>query len=197
VLCGAVMKKIALALTILLTVSIMLGVQAVKLAEANFTPSGPYITVVSPTNYGTYDVGSTVLLNVTVIGSFGADSVEVEYCLDGKENITLPTVYADFAFRSSNVSLSELSEGVHSITFYARGVSKVENWNTHNSTTCSFRIGESEPFPASTPGESLISDLTFSFHAYLEEPYFVAATIMMIIVGVVVAVFLQLRKHKH
>jgi hypothetical protein len=196
-MCGTVMKKIALALTILFTASIFFGTQFAKLVEANWTPSGPYITVVSPTNYGTYDVGSTVLLNVTVIGSFGADSVEVEYCLDGKENITLPTVYADFAFRSSNVSLSELSEGVHSITFYARGVSKVENWNTHNSTTCSFRIGESEPFPASTPGESLISDLTFSFHAYLEEPYFVAATIMMIIVGVVVAVFLLVRKHRH
>ena len=202
-LCGAVMKKVAYALTLVFTVSIMLGVQAVKLAEANFIPPGPYITVVSPANYGTYDVGSTVLLNVTVIGSFGADSTEVEYCLDGEEKITLPNVNKggsapwDNSVLSSTVSLPELSEGVHSITVYARGISKVENWNTHNSTTCFFRIGESEPFPTSTPGGSLISDPNFSFYAYLEEPYFVAVAIMIVTLGVVFAVFLLVRKHKH
>ena len=196
-MCGTVMKKIALALTILFTASIFFGTQFAKLVEANWTPSGPYITVVSPTNYGTYDVGSPILLKVTIRESFGADSIEVEYCLDEKENITLPTIYEDIAVRSSNVSLSELSEGVHSITVYARGISKMESWNTKNSTTCFFRIGESEPFPTSTPGGSLISDPNFSFYANLEEPYFVAVAIMIVTLGVVLAVFLLLRKHKH
>lgn len=205
VLCGAVMKKTSLALTILFTVSIFFGVQFANLVEANWIPSGPYITVVLPTNYGTYDIGSTILLNVTVRESFGVDSTEVEYCLDGKENITLPTVVKNYStpsgigyVLSSTVSLSELSEGVHSITVYARGVSKMTNWNTKNSTICFFRIGESESFPTSTPEGSLISEPNFSFYAYLEDPHFVAMAIMAFIIVVVFAVFLfYMRKHKH
>jgi len=194
VLNGAVKMK-TLALITLFTFSIFFGVQFAELVEANWIPSGPYITIVSPTNYGTYDVGSTVLLNVSVRESFGVDSTEVEYCLDEKENITLPTVVKNYStpsgigyVLSSTVSLAELSEGVHSIAVYARGISKMTNWNTKNSTTCLFRIGESESFPTSTPEGTLISDPNFIFYTGLA---------LLIIIVCVVAVFLLRRKHKH
>ena len=44
------MRKTALALTLLFTVSIFFGGQFANLVGANWIPSGPYITVVSPTN---------------------------------------------------------------------------------------------------------------------------------------------------
>ena len=126
---------------------------------------------------------------MTIRESFGADSIEVEYYLDEKENITLPTIYGDVAVRSSNVSLSELSEGVHNVTVYAKGISKMTNWNTKNSTTCLFRIGESESFPTSTPEGTLTSDPNFSLYTGLA---------LLTIVIVVFAVFLfYFKKRKH
>ena len=125
---GALLKR-ALAQTLLLAiiVSLVAGINAVEVAEANFVPSGPHIIIDSPEENMTYET-SSVWLNITLRAFYDSDSWNVsrvaEFSLDGEGNITVPVVYEGldedgFSNVTGSFLLSDLSDGSHSMTVYA------------------------------------------------------------------------------
>lgn len=107
-------------------------VQTVAMNE-QYTPKGygtipPMISIVSPENNGEYDETQVPL-------SFVVDELVVGlgYSFDGQDNVTI----------RGNITLSELSSGLHIITVYAKDALG----NTGASETISFTITEAEPFP--------------------------------------------------
>jgi len=113
------MKKTALALALILALlaSIMAGMQALEVAEANFIPAAE-IAITSPANK-TYNSNSLVL-NCTVYFTLTKNQLVV-YSIDGGANVTV------FSKRSSQfyeivceqVMLPELSDGSHHLEVYA------------------------------------------------------------------------------
>jgi hypothetical protein len=131
--------------------SLVAGLQAVEVAEANFVPGPPGIFIASPVNK-TYNT-QPIYLNLTIRTFFdqGTGARIVEYSLDGKENVTIPTAYEgytdDFSAVTALVSLPELSEGSHSITVYATyHFPNYGNYTTKESTTSSFTINYASPY---------------------------------------------------
>jgi hypothetical protein len=121
VLCGAWVKKTALAFSLIFGFLILLGVgvESVEVSRANAFPR-PTVVIVSPAS-GTY-VTDSVWLNITIMSDYG--DLELEYLLDGKGWTKMPMNYTgvDREYCSA-VFLPELSEGSHSIEVLARGVS--------------------------------------------------------------------------
>lgn len=166
-LCGAWVKKTALAFTLIFGFLILLGVgvESVEVSRANAFPS-PSIVIVSPASE-TYDTDS-IWLNITILSDYG--NLELEYSLDGKGRTKMPLNYTgvDREYFSA-VFLPELSEGSHSIEVLARGVSS------------------SPPYI-----DSETRYFTVNLHP-LETTLVIASAVIII---VVFAVFLLVRKHK-
>jgi hypothetical protein len=122
VLCGAMMKKTAIALILVLT---MILVGATNVVKANFYPFGvpalekrspysvPYIYV-TPNVDLSFDYN--VQKNLTQVASFS-------YSLDKNANITLTSevtdVFSDFKRYSVFKPLGNLANGNHTLTVYA------------------------------------------------------------------------------
>ena len=162
-------KSLALALPLVIFVSLVVGMHAVELVEANFVPSPPLFIFDSPLENGTYAT-SFVWLNITLKTWFdpGNASRIVECSLDGKENITIPLVsevYEDtFSTVFGSLLLSGLSEGSHSITVYAtNNFLALGDYSTSDSKTINFVIELPEPSPSpESQIEPLPSSLVFA-----------------------------------
>ena len=165
--------KKALALTLLtLLLLLICRVHLVEVAEANFVPSGPFITIDSPEENRTYAT-SSVWLNITLLAFYDSDSWNTsrvaEFSLDGEGNITIPVVYEcfdedGFSKVTGSFLLSDLSEGSHSMTVYAT-YNFLEPWNLFysNSKPVNFSIDLPEPTPSpESQIESLPSSLVFT-----------------------------------
>ena len=98
-------------------------------SSVNFTIDAisPTVSVLSPVNR-TYDM-SDVPLNFAVSEPVS----QIEYSLDGKENITI----------AGNATLTGLANGDHNLTIYA----KDEAGNIGASETMHFSVDVPEPFP--------------------------------------------------
>ncbi len=146
--------KLAIVAIIIFTLlcSLVAGLQSVKIVEANFVPGPPGIFIVSPANK-TYN-SQSILLNMTIKTFFdhGNGDRIVEYSLDGKENVTVPTVYEgydedQFSTVTALVALPDLSEGTHNITVYATyHFPNYANYTTKESTTSIFTINYASPY---------------------------------------------------
>ena len=115
------MKKTALALTtvLLLTVSLVAGVESVK---ANFQPSSS-IMITSPTNT-TYN-SSALFLNYSVF-FVATQNQLVIYSLDGRANVTIlnqSSYSGDISeLIVGNTTLYGLSKGLHHLELYSENV---------------------------------------------------------------------------
>ena len=128
-LIGADVKKTAYVLSLVLTVSLILGVQFVKLVEANPMPTDPVISIETPIDK-TYDVNSLVL-TITIVTKydgyyFTSARRIVSYSLDGNTKVTIVEIDYTYdeeekasTFNGSAV-LSELADGSHSLIVYAK-----------------------------------------------------------------------------
>jgi N-acetylneuraminic acid mutarotase len=92
-----------------------------------FSPAPPAIAVVSPENE-TYASG-----NVSLAFTVNKQAVWMGYSLDGQNNVTI----------SSNTTITDLSNGLHNVTVYARD----EFDNVGASATLTFDVKVPEPFP--------------------------------------------------
>lgn len=144
-------KALALVLPLVIFVSIVAGMLAVEVAEANFVPSPPSIIFDSPLENETCTTAS-VWLNITLKTWFdpGNASRIVECSLDGEENISIPViseVYAEtFSTVTGSLLLSDVSEGSHSITVYATNhFLAFGDYSTSDSKTINFAVDLPEP----------------------------------------------------
>jgi hypothetical protein len=108
------MKKTALALSIVavLLFSMLIAVQSVRLAVANFAPyTPPTISIQCPENGTTYTTSnlSLIFTCTNAASDWFIGSPVFTYSLDGKENVTI----------TGSTTLSELSYGLHDVTVYA------------------------------------------------------------------------------
>jgi N-acetylneuraminic acid mutarotase len=92
-----------------------------------FSPAPPAIAVVSPENE-TYASG-----NVSLAFTVNKQAVWIGYSLDGQGNVTI----------SGNITITDLSNGLHNVTVYARD----EFDNVGASATLTFNVKVPEPFP--------------------------------------------------
>ena len=140
-LIGAVMKRAALAITVVfsLFVSLMVGVQ--PLVEANPGPSVPTLSVVYPypsweSCYSNASVPLKIEVLVTPNSSGGAYAPQVFYSLDNGDNVTLTNVkegehreqvlwYQAYVSFTASSTLCDLTEGNHTISAYAISDGKV------------------------------------------------------------------------
>jgi len=118
--------------------------QIYKYSHANqqYTPLGygtvpPEIAVVSPENT-TYATN-----NVTVAFTVNKPAVWMGYSLDGRETVNV----------TGNITLTELSNGLHNITVYA----KDKFGNTEASETISFTVAVPEHFPTTLVATAVAS----------------------------------------
>ncbi|MCW4006536.1 MAG: hypothetical protein NWF04_08110 [Candidatus Bathyarchaeota archaeon] len=121
-----------------------------EVAEANFVPGPPGIVFGSPANK-TYNSGS-LLLNVTLSAFFDFENAtrQVEYSLDGEENVSVSTVYLGlgedfFSTVTAQAALPVLPQGKHNITVYATYCG-IYNLTTENSKTSHFTIDFNAPY---------------------------------------------------
>jgi hypothetical protein len=162
-------RALALALPLVIFISLVAGLHDAKVAEANFVPSSPSIIFDSPLENRTYTTNS-IWLNITLKTWFdpGNASRIVECSLDGKENITIPLVsevYEDtFSTVTGSLLLSDLSEGFHRITVYATNLFLAfGDYSTSDSKTINFLIELPEPAPSpESQIEPLPSSLVFT-----------------------------------
>ena len=119
------MKKTALALAIILAMlaSIMVGVQTLEVAEANFFV-GPYITIQSPVSWKVY-TNTSVPLDVEASVSYDSrEIVRFLYCLDRSSNVTLANltktgIGGGHEYHAVTV-LENLAEGNHTLKVYSQ-----------------------------------------------------------------------------
>jgi hypothetical protein len=119
------MKRKALALSLLLVifVSLVAGMHAVEVADANFVPSSK-IHVVSPSNT-TYK-SNAVLLNCSVVFTVTQNKLAT-YSLDGGANVTIINKQGLEPYVASeefwgDIVLSDLAEGSHHLQFYSENI---------------------------------------------------------------------------
>ena len=188
------MKRTASVLTLILALLILLaaGVQTVK---AQYTPSGQGfplaspISITSPSN-STYS-SNLLTLSVTFKFLLSPSYANVNYSVDGKNNVTIPltgiqeprevtrtyangttiivnsTLFVPFII-TGGVTLPELTEGPHNITVYARYQAN-NDIGLDNSTVY---------FTISTNSEQKIPE----FPSWIIMPLFVAATFSAVMV---------------
>ena len=122
------MKRTTLALTLILALSasIMVGVQTLEVAEANFFV-GPYITIQSPVSWKVY-TNTSVPLDVEASVSYDSpEIVRFLYCLDRSSNVTLTNLtktdtVGGYEFHVAAV-LEDLAEGNHTLKVYSQDAS--------------------------------------------------------------------------
>ena len=130
------MKKTALALTLILalSVSIMAGIQTLEVANAQYAPP-PSIEIYSPIPLPDVHSNASVMLNVCVnVLPSESDITFIRYSLDGKANVTLANltkrdnvwywtttegVFAQGKAFGTEASLGNLADGNHTLTVYA------------------------------------------------------------------------------
>ena len=116
-------KAFALSMLLVIFVSLVAGMHAVEVANANFVPAST-IYVISPTNT-TYN-SKTVMLNCSVVFVVTENKLAT-YSLDGGANVTiinkqgLEPYVASEEF-SGNIVLSDLTEGSHHLEIYSENV---------------------------------------------------------------------------
>ena len=108
------MKKTALTLGIVavLLISMLVTIQCVRLAVANFGPYiPPTISIQCPENGTTYTTENLALTFTcsNAVSDWFIGSPVFTYSFDGNENVTI----------KGSTTLSELSEGLHEVTVYA------------------------------------------------------------------------------
>ena len=119
-------KKTVIAATItsVFLISIVAGMQAVQVGNANPFPTYPVISIESPTNQ-TYTENSLVL-NVTLVTQwdglyFTSEKRLISYCIDGKESIQLTQTEYKFdseeqaSILHGSAILSDVTEGTHNL----------------------------------------------------------------------------------
>ncbi len=148
-------RKTALNLLIIFTLigSLVVGLQAVEVAEANFLPVASVNHIWSPENK-TYN-SNLLTLNVSVdYFVTKAEDRWIAYSLDGAENVTLTgTEYPiDLAWKRINITtpLPKLSEGSHRLDVYAQFSTPI-NFSTPHSRTVFFTIDTTMPTPSLNP----------------------------------------------
>jgi len=121
-------KKTALALTLVLTM-ILVGVQVVKVVEANFYPFGvPALQVRTPQSNPYISVEPTVNISFDYYVSKNLTQVEhFSYSLDGSANSILTSSMSDYTYDrvkysdySVTKNLENLANGNHSVIFYVQ-----------------------------------------------------------------------------
>jgi hypothetical protein len=187
---GAVMRKTAFTLTVMLTISIISGLQFIGVAEANYIPL-PSLWVTSPNPHQFSEFEGDVPLNVEldiVNSSDALESTVISYSVDGADNVSFTNLEQHSVFNhpdgSSLVIVGEtivrgLSVGNHTVIAYA----KTPEGDVVFSEAVSF--GVKAPPSTLTPEPDLSIDPNFSLYTGLA----------LLIVVVVVAVFLLVRKH--
>jgi hypothetical protein len=119
-------KKIAMVLIFVLPVSLMVGMQAVEVAEANFFVE-PYVTPHYPVSWTVY-TNTSVLLDVEASVSWESpEIIRFLYSLDRSSNVTLTNltktgIGGGYEFHAVSV-LENLAEGNHTIRVYSQDAS--------------------------------------------------------------------------
>ena len=139
------MKRKYVLFAVIFAVSILIGIQAVEVAEA----SNPWFSTIikSPTN-STYNT-SPLILETTTNGLSGSNVYySSTYSLDGKQNVTIPftteTHEKSFSITMTGIAaLPLLSEGFHSITVYEKvDVGTTPPKNYWESYTVNFSVAQ-------------------------------------------------------
>jgi hypothetical protein len=121
-------KKTALALTLVLTM-LLIGVEAVKVVEANFYPFGvPDLQIHSPQSNPYVSVEPTVNISFDYYVSKNLIQVEhFSYSLDESASSMLTSNMSDYTYDTVQYSdysvtktLEDLANGNHSVTFYVQ-----------------------------------------------------------------------------
>jgi hypothetical protein len=130
------MNRTALTLTLILalSVSIMTGIQTLEIANAQYTPP-PCIEIFSPIPPPDVNSNAFVMFNVRVnVLPSESDITFIRYSLDGKVNVTLANltkednvwywtttegVFAQGKAFSTEASLGNLADGIHTLSVYA------------------------------------------------------------------------------
>ena len=153
-------KKTALTAIIIsaLLVSLVVGVQVVEVATANFVPQASINFISSPTNT-TY--GSNFLtLNFTVSFAMTNDRW-IAYSIDGNENVTVTGVDypIDALWHGINITepLLKLSDGSHRLDIYAQSVPT--SYASPDKRTIFFTIDTASPTLAPSPTPSATSPI--------------------------------------
>ena len=192
------MRKTAFTPTVMLTISIMSGLQFIDVIEANYIPL-PNLWIQSPNPHQFSEFEGDVPLNVelNIVNSSDAlESTVISYSVDGADNVSLANLEQHSVYNhpdgSSLVIVGEtvvkgLSEGNHTVVAYA----KPPEGDVVFSEAVSFGVkappSTITPEPTS-PEATLISDQNFIY----------VGIALLIIVSVVFAGFLlHRRKHKH
>jgi hypothetical protein len=124
---------------------------------------------------------STATLNITT----DCSEATVCYCLDGLDNVTLPqeqaiTVSEGYQY---NVTLSDLSDGEHTLTAYA-----MDSFGNTGAVSHSFTVNTATPTPTAAPTE----------HSQPIPPLaWIAGASIAAVVIVALVLLLIYRKHKH
>jgi hypothetical protein len=117
------MKKTALVLVImlLLSVSVLIGVESVKVGMANIIPASS-LTIFSPTN-ATYN--SNPLIVNYAAGFVSVQTELVTYSIDERENVTILSQPFSGLWEtvSGNITLHDLSQGSHHLELYSSELS--------------------------------------------------------------------------
>ena len=148
------MKKTALTLGIVavLLISMLVAIQCVRLATANFGPYIPPIISIQCPENGTAYTTENLALTFTcsnAVSDWFISSPVFTYSLDGNENVTI----------KGNTILSELNEGQHEVTVYALfttgGTVAPDPNSPHTTVTVSSHtVFSVEPSKSPTPSPS-------------------------------------------
>jgi hypothetical protein len=150
-------KALSLIIGSALLISLVAGMQVVKLAEANFVPYGT-VSIISPSNQ-TYN-SNFPILNFTATFSV-TTTKSITYSIDGQPSVTITGLQYKgtplWETTSGTVALPELSNGPHLLEMYAKtnstpvlpGTGYSSVYFTINSTTQS-QTPTISPSPSST-----------------------------------------------
>ncbi len=182
------MQKTALALTLVLALSISLvifGVQFTKLAEANYIPL-PSLWVTSPSYYEFSEFEGDVPLNFHLNvrnSSYALESTVVSYSVDGADNVSFTGLTQTerwgigkqiYLIIGGETVLSGLSEGNHTVVVYAKTPD-----NVVLSEAVSFNVkiplSTPTPEPTSTPSQQLANPFP--------TPWLIVGSIMIVLVS--------------
>jgi hypothetical protein len=154
-------QRLALIASVTLTVSILVSLQGVDLVSANYLPP-PSIEISSPTSIKVYTEPSVQLyFRVNALTDKSSDIVYVRYCLDGKANVTLTDLSREdglsyWAFKEGgtatgngftvNTTMTNLSEGKHTVVVYSHAADGTEMSRTIEFTVDYDYVSPQNPF---------------------------------------------------
>ncbi len=210
------MKRSTALFVVVFAVSILIGIQAVEVADANPDSKGSIsfldsaLTIFSPLNM-TYSYSDLILnLTVPIWSIMGMpNSVSMNYSIDGTYNgevplrdITpsdAPPIATKVGMGAGRVNLPELPDGSHYLTIYLYGLNMMNHQPQFKSFiyTVFFSIGDPNSIFSPTPTQTpIITPSQTSPNYLLNQTNLILTGTLIVLVTVASISLVYFKKHK-